>query len=51
MLRPDLAATIGPERFLREIRIAAKLTHPHIVPLHDSGRAAGLFYIRDALHT
>jgi tetratricopeptide (TPR) repeat protein len=46
VLRPDLAATLGGERFLREIRIAAKLTHPHIMPLHDSGEADGLlFYV------
>ncbi len=44
VLRPDLAASIGSERFLREIRIAAKLTHPHILPLHDSGQADGLLY-------
>jgi len=37
VLRSELAATIGPERFLREIRIAAQLQHPHILPLHDSG--------------
>jgi serine/threonine-protein kinase len=46
VLRPDLAATLGPERFLREIKIAAGLTHPHILPLHDSGEADGfLFYV------
>ena len=44
VLRPDLAASIGSERFLREIRIAAKLTHPHILPLHDSGDADGFLY-------
>ena len=43
-LRPELAAAIGPERFLREIKIAANLTHPHIVPLHDSGEADGFLY-------
>ncbi|HMA39520.1 MAG TPA: protein kinase, partial [Gemmatimonadales bacterium] len=37
VLRPDLAAAIGPERFLREIEIAARLSHPHILPLYDSG--------------
>ncbi len=41
VLRPELAATLGPERFLREIEIAAGLTHPHILPLHDSGDAGG----------
>ncbi len=37
VLRPDLAASLGSERFLREIKIAAGLHHPHIVPLYDSG--------------
>ena len=46
VLRPDLAATLGTERILREIEIAANLTHPHILPLHDSGEADGfLFYV------
>src|SRR5436190_7462638 len=44
VLRPDLAATLGSERFLREIRIAALLAHPHILPLHDSGEANGFLY-------
>jgi len=44
VLRPDLAAALGPERFLREIEIAANLTHPHILPLHDSGEADGFLY-------
>ncbi len=44
VLRPDLAATLGPDRFLREIKIAAKLTHPHILPVHDSGEAEGFLY-------
>ena len=44
VLRPELAAAIGPERFLREIQIAARLTHPNILPLHDSGEAEGLLY-------
>jgi serine/threonine-protein kinase len=35
VLRPDLAASLGAERFLREIEIAARLQHPHILPLHD----------------
>ena len=44
VLHPELAATLGPERFLREIRVAARLSHPHIVPLHDSGKAGELLY-------
>jgi len=44
VLRPELATALGPERFLREIEIAAKLTHPHILPLHDSGANAGFLY-------
>ena len=44
VMRPELAAALGPERFLREIRIAARLRHPHIVPLYDSGEADGLLY-------
>ena len=46
VLRSELAATLGPERFLREIEIAAKLQHPHVLPLYDSGEAQGfLFYV------
>src|SRR5213080_1240039 len=44
VLKPELAAALGPERFLREIDTAARLTHPHILPLHDSGEAAGWLY-------
>ncbi len=44
VLRPDLAAALGPERFLREIKIAAQLQHPNILPLHDSGEADGFLY-------
>jgi serine/threonine-protein kinase len=44
VLKPELAATIGSERFLREIQIAAKLHHPHILMLIDSGEADGLLY-------
>ena len=44
ILRPELAATLGPERFLREITVVAGLTHPHILPLHDSGEAAEMLY-------
>jgi serine/threonine-protein kinase len=44
VLKPDLAASIGAERFLKEIRHTAKLTHPHILPLYDSGDADGILY-------
>ena len=44
VLRPELTATLGPERFLREIRIAAGLTHAHILPVLDSGAADGMLY-------
>ncbi|HET9293383.1 MAG TPA: serine/threonine-protein kinase, partial [Gemmatimonadales bacterium] len=46
VLRPELAAVIGAERFLSEIKTTANLQHPHILPLHDSGEADGfLFYV------
>jgi serine/threonine protein kinase len=44
VLHPDLAATIGAERFEREIKLAAKLQHPNILGLYDSGTANGLLY-------
>ena len=44
VLRGELAATMGPERFLREIEVAARLQHPHILPLHDSGESQGFLY-------
>ena len=44
LLHPELAGPIGPERFLREIEIAAGLSHPHILPLFDSGSSNGLLY-------
>ena len=44
VLRPDLAASLGAERFLREVGIAARLSHPHILGLFDSGETAGFLY-------
>ena len=44
VLRDDVAASVGRERFLREIQLAAKLSHPHILPLYDSGDADGALY-------
>jgi len=44
VLRPELAGALGPDRFLREIDIAARLDHPHVLPLYDSGEAGGLLY-------
>ena len=46
---PDLALQLGAERFLREIGIAAKLTHPHILPLHRLGDAGGTALLRHAV--
>jgi eukaryotic-like serine/threonine-protein kinase len=46
LLREDLSASLGQERFLREIKVAAALQHPHILPLYDSGAAGNLlFYV------
>jgi serine/threonine protein kinase len=46
VLRPELAAVIGAERFALEIRTTANLQHPHILPLHDSGEIDGtVFYV------
>ena len=46
VLKPELAAVVGPERFLAEIKTTANLQHPHILPLFDSGQADGfLFYV------
>ncbi|MGH7467787.1 MAG: serine/threonine-protein kinase [Longimicrobiales bacterium] len=44
VLRPEIAGAAGADRFLREIELAAQLTHPHILPLHDSGSIDGLLY-------
>ncbi len=46
LLQPELGYLLGPDRFTREIRTAAALNHPRIVPLYDSGEADGLlFYV------
>ena len=44
VLRPELSAVVGAERFLREIQVTARLQHPHILPLYDSGVAGDLLY-------
>jgi serine/threonine-protein kinase len=44
LLRPELAAVIGAERFLSEIKTTANLQHPHILPLFDSGECEGMLY-------
>lgn len=44
VLHPELAAAVGSARFLREIETAARLSHPHILPLHDSGERDGVLY-------
>jgi tetratricopeptide (TPR) repeat protein len=51
VLAPDLAASLGHDRFLREIRVAARLNHPNILALHDSGDADGLlYYVMPVVH-
>jgi TolB-like protein/Tfp pilus assembly protein PilF/tRNA A-37 threonylcarbamoyl transferase component Bud32 len=44
VLHADLSSSVGPDRFLREIKLAARLNHPHILPLFDSGEADGVLY-------
>ena len=60
VMRPELASTLGADRFLREVEIAAQLSHPHILPMYESGEAEGLLYyvmpyvegetLRDRIH-
>jgi serine/threonine protein kinase/Tfp pilus assembly protein PilF len=46
VLHPELSSALGPDRFLREIKLVARLNHPHIIPLFDSGDAGGhLYYV------
>lgn len=48
---PELAAALGPERFLQEIELTADLQHPHILPLFDSGAVEGtLYYVMPFVH-
>ena len=49
VLKPELAAVVGAERFLAEIKTTAKLQHPHILPLFDSGEAESFLYYLGAL--
>ncbi|HEU4565307.1 MAG TPA: protein kinase, partial [Gemmatimonadaceae bacterium] len=44
VLRPELGVLLGAERFLREIKVVARLQHPHILPVHDSGEVSGALY-------
>src|SRR2546430_5693227 len=44
VLRPELSLELGADRFVREIHLAARLNHPHIMPLFDSGEAGGFLY-------
>jgi TolB-like protein/tRNA A-37 threonylcarbamoyl transferase component Bud32 len=44
VMRSEMTATLGAERFLREVEISAQLTHPHILPVYDSGAAEGVLY-------
>ena len=50
VLHPELGAAIGAERFLREIRVAASLHHPNVVPLYDSGEADGTLYYVETIY-
>ena len=50
VLKPELAAVLGAERFVQEITTTAALQHPHILPLFDSGTADGFLLLRHAVH-
>ena len=50
VLRPELAAVLGAERFVQEIKTTAQLQHPHILPLFDSGTADGFLYFVDDIY-
>ncbi|MGE0554712.1 MAG: hypothetical protein AB7R55_14890 [Gemmatimonadales bacterium] len=50
VLKPELAAVLGAERFVAEIKTTAALQHPHNLPLFDSGTAGGVALLRHALH-
>jgi len=51
VIRPEVAFTVGVERFLREIGFAARLTHPHILPVYDSGQTGGItYYVMPYVH-
>ena len=47
VLRPELAAVMGAERFVQEITTTASLQHPHILPLYDSGEADGVLFFNE----
>jgi serine/threonine protein kinase len=49
VLKPELAAMVGAERFLAEIKTTANLQHPHILPLHDSGEADSFTELRERM--
>ena len=49
VLRPELGAVLGTERFLSEIQVTANLQHPHLLPLFDSGEARRIAVLRDAV--
>ena len=47
VLQPRFSEVLGADRFLREIKVAARMHHPHLLPLYDSGEAGGLPLLRD----